>query len=207
MKKFVGIIAAILSLMLLFSGCEERTKEGDIRKKYPELSSDTQLVFANKDDVLAMLNHGTGVVFFTWEECPWCRKYIQFVDTVSKDFDIPVLCYDIYEDREGDTDFYKDVVEILSSGLDETGAYDAAGKLRVYVPDVSFVVKGEVIGHDNQSSMLSSDLDIDDYWDELEENGQSRVYNLRKKLCAWGEEVCKALDEIGSRGCSKCSVK
>ena len=197
----------ILLLALIFSGCEGQGRVGDIAKDYPELNEDTPIAYASKDDVLSMLRHGTGIVLFSWEDCPWCQKYIQFVDDTARDFNIQVLCYDIYEDREGDSEFYKEVIKILSTSLEESGAYDAAGKLRVYVPDVSFVVKGEIIGHDNQSSMLSSDLDIDGYWSEPEENGQSREYNLKRKLCNWGEEVCQALDEIGDRGCSKCSVK
>ena len=90
--------------------------------------------------------------------------------------------------------------------LGEVGAYDAAGKPRIYVPTLAYVIKGEIAGFDNETSMNDSNIDINTYWAETAENGQTREYNLKRQMCIWSSEVCEALAEINARGCNECEA-
>ena len=216
MKRVVGIFLCLLVIAGM-TGCsnnksgisyENRVAASDV---YTEIEGECSCYYGSQEDVLAMLEHGTGIVFLTWSDCPWCHKMIQYVNDAAEGAGLNVMVYDIYEDREGETKFYKQVVEVLSEELDEADAYDENGKLRIYVPDVVFVTSGKIIGHTNETSMLSGeweDIDaaIEEYWDSYALNGQTRNYNLRKQLADWCCDVCEELEKIESRGCQACPV-
>ena len=212
LRKISCIILAIL--MLLLAGCSDGKEGPKNSEKIPvtdtyEIEGECKIFYASQDDILSMLKHGTGIVFLSWKDCPWCHKYISVLNDAVQNFDVEVLYYDIYEDRESGTDFYNEVIKILEPALDEVNAYDASGKPRVYVPDVTFVSSGKIIGHDNESSMISEEFDdidaaIEEYWSTVQDNGQTSEYNLKKRLTDWCCEICAALKEIESRGCTSC---
>lgn len=193
---------------VVLEGEEKLEALKDIREDYKGLGEDCVLAYASQEDVKDLLEHGTGVVLFTWTGCPWCQKYVEYVNTAAILADADeVLCYDLYEDREAGTDFYKFVVEKLGTALDEAGAYDADGKLRVYVPDVAFVVKGEVVANDNETSMIpEGEGDPETYWDEIEEDGVTKGSKFLDKLSGYFCKVCEGLDEVNHRGCDSCKA-
>ena len=211
-RKSTCILLAILMLFLTgCSGVKEGQKTGEkipVSDTY-EMEDECKIFYADQDEILSMLKHGTGIVIFSWKGCPWCHKYISILNEAVQNFDTEILYYDIYEDREEGTDFYNEVVKILEPALDEVGAYDASGKPRIYVPDVTFVSSGKIIGHDNESSMISEEFEdidaaIEEYWAKVQDNGQTSEYNLKKRLTDWCCEICAALKEIESRGCTSC---
>jgi len=121
------------------------------------------------------------------------------------------MVYDIYTDREEGSDFYKEVCALLEGALIEKGAYDSLGKVRVYVPTLVAVDQGKVIFLDNETSMISAQYEdietvIDAYWNELSETGQTREYELKKRLLECSCSICKSLLEIENRGCNSCKT-
>ena len=80
-------------------------------------------------------------------------------------------------------------------GDDITG-YDNDGNARIYVPLVIYVVKGEIVGYDSETSQLSTDdISVEDYWTE------DKVQALKDKLSSYSEKVKTAQDENNSQGC------
>ncbi len=55
--------------------------------------------------------------------------------------------------------------------------YDNEGDKRIYVPDITFVLNGKIIGHDNETSVVTeADGTPEEYWTEQKKD------DLRNKL-------------------------
>lgn len=213
-KRIQRVLCFVLAFLLIFglSGCDfmisSLANSNQSFAEVYELESSTHLRYASQDEILSMLKHGTGVVFFTWAGCPWCHTYVKILDAVSREYDIEILCYDIYDDREGDTDFYRTVCSLLEEKLMETNSFDASGNVRIYVPEVCFVSSGEIFAHDNESSLFSGEKSPEFYWNSIMEGDTvSHAENLSKRLSTYFCRVCKDLSVIQSRGCQSCKAQ
>lgn len=212
-KRIQKVLCIALALLLIFglTSCASSTPSlANANKSFAEiyaLPKTTHLRYATQDEILSMLKQGTGVVFFTWAGCPWCHSYVEILDTVSREFDLEILCYDIYDDREEETDFYSSVCSLLDEKLMETNSFDASGRVRIYVPEVCFVSSGEIFAHDNESSLFSGEESPELYWNSIMEGDTaSHAENLSKRLSTYFCRVCKDLSVIQSRGCWSCKV-
>lgn len=202
MKK---MILGVLSLFLLTactsgSGQMETTPSteptNNVMTDYEKIPEDNVFYTSDKDGVLKLLEHGTGVILLGFEECPWCQAYAPYLDEVSKEYDLKVLYYDVLEDRKENTEFYQTLVNIMNEQGDDITGYDNDGNARIYVPLVIYVIKGEIVGYDSETSQLSTDdISVEDYWTE------DKVQALKDKLSAYSEKVKTAQDENNSQGC------
>ena len=190
MKK---IFMAVLCLFLI-SACaqEEKKPEKNMADEYTELAKENVFVYAPQEDILAMLEHGTGIVFLGFPECPFCQAYAPMLNDAVKDTGLKVLYYNIFDDRLTHTEFYQKVVSLLDGQLD----FDSSGKPRIYVPDVTFVIGGEIVGHDNESSLLdSSEVKPEEYWTAEKKEA------LHKKLQELAEKTAEAKTLKDKEGC------
>ena len=90
---------------------------------------------------------------------------------------------DILEDRENNSDSYQELVAVLEDELQ----FDEEGNKRIYVPHVSFVIEGEIIGSDYETSKDTLGLDDpNEYWSD------DRVASLKDKLSGYMKEVYDA---------------
>lgn len=202
MKK---MILGVLSLFLLTactsgSGQMETTPSteptNNVMTDYEKVPEDNVFYTSDKDGVLKLLEHGTGVILLGFKECPWCQAYAPYLDEVSKEYDLKVLYYDVLEDRKENTEFYQTLVNIMNEQGDDITGYDNDGNARIYVPLVIYVIKGEIVGYDSETSQLSTDdISVEDYWTE------DKVQALKDKLSAYSEKVKTAQDENNSQGC------
>lgn len=71
-------------------------------------------------------------------------------------------------------------------------ANDEEGNARIFVPDVTFVNKGEIVGHDNETSMESGEPD--EYWSE------EKVMDLKGRLSGYMQ---MANANICNEGCNE----
>ena len=217
MKK----ILALLILLLVLCSCAQKeetavdvdvadvpTLNETIEKEYPEVEGTCVIYKANQEQILNMLKHGTGVVFFSWIDCPWCHRYVNNVNKICRDNGLDVLYYDIYEDRQNNTEFYLEVKELVKNALEEENSFDSDGNTRIYVPNIYVVSNGESIGHDNTSSMESSKFEdtAESYWAELLENGKSREEDLIVRLNEYASKTKELRDEIDKKGCDEDSA-
>ena len=204
MKKFLVVLLCLLALV----GCtnnkqeelkQEKTKTQDqidheeFAKEYTKISEDNIFVKRSAEDIISILENGTGVVLLSFPECPWCQAYVPYLEEQAKDNGITVIYYcNILEDRKNNTDEYKKIVELLGDNLE----YDQEGNHRVFVPNVTFVVKGKIIGNDFETALDTKGYETpEEYWEKEDLPG------LKQRLGEWSSEVAEAL-----KACDECTV-
>lgn len=188
---FLSIILIILIVLLVFIIIREnKVKSNDDAKRFKEeyssVSDDNVFVYRNIDEIIKILENGTGIVYLGFPECPWCQAYVKILNEVTQEEGLEKIYYfNIREDRNNNTDKYQKIVALLGDNL----FYDEEGNRRIMVPDVTAVLKGKIIGHDNETSNISGNPD--EYWTE------EKVNNLKSKL---REMIIKVNEEL----CTSC---
>ena len=170
----------------------EKTDAQKFAAEYTKVTEDNVFVYATAEEIIKVMENGTGVVYLGFPECPWCQAYVVYLNDVAKEVGIEkIYYYNVLEDRQNNTEDYKKMVAILEEELE----YDAEGNRRIYVPNVSFHIKGELIGNDLETAYDTKGFEKpEDYWNEEE------VKDLKKTLTAYMESVDMALNS-----CSDCN--
>lgn len=145
------VIIVIITLILVINKNEvNKVSDGEkFAKSYTELTSDNVFVYRNSEEIINILSHGTGAVLLGFPSCPWCQRYVVYLNEVAKELDIDkIYYYDIYEDRKNNTDTYKKIIEILGDNV----RYDNEGNKRIYVPYLVGVNEGKIVGFNDETS-------------------------------------------------------
>lgn len=192
-KKLIIIVSAIIIIgggILLYFVLNNKNNENDnvrFAKEYTDsqVGEDNVFVYKNIDEIINILKYGTGVVYLGFPECPWCQAYVKYLNETAKDANIEKIYYfNILEDRKNNTEKYQEIVSILGDNLQR----DDEGNLKVFVPNVSFVVNGKIIGNDYETSLDTKGFEKpSDYWTEEE------VSELENTLSGYMKEVYKSL--------------
>ncbi len=180
MKKKI-LLSVIVVAIVIISGVVlikvlNRQDESDAIKfaKEYNITEDNIFVYKNAEEIIKILENGTGVVYLGFPECPWCRAYVPMLNEIAKEnhFD-KIYYYNILKDRKENTETYQKIIAILNDHL----MYDNEGDKRIYVPDITFVLNGKIIGHDNETSVVTeADGTPEEYWTEQKKD------DLRNKL-------------------------
>ena len=187
------ILVVIIGILLFFILINKDVKDiVRFANEYGSVSEDNVFVYKNVDEIIKIMEHGTGVVYLGFPECPWCKAYVKYLNEVALDVGIDeIYYYNILEDRTNNTDNYQKIVSILDDNLQ----YDREGNHRIFVPNVSFHIDGEVIGNDYETSLDTHDLSSPiDYWTSDE------VSDLKSRLTVYMEKVFKKLNS-----CTDCN--
>lgn len=190
-KKLIIIISAIViigmivGLYFVLDNNKEESDNVKFASIYTEVSEDNVFVYRDINEIINILKYGTGVVYLGFPECPWCQRYVKYLNEMAKEVGIEKIYYfNILEDRENNTKEYQEIISILGDNLQR----DEEGNLRVFVPNVSFVVNGKIVGNDCETSLDTKGFDDpDDYWDDEE------VSELKDTLSGYMKEVYDAL--------------
>ena len=192
-KKLIIIVSAIIIIgggIPLYFVLNNKNNENDnvrFAKEYADsqVGEDNVFVYKNIDEIINILKYGTGVVYLGFPECPWCQAYVKYLNETAKDANIEKIYYfNILEDRKNNTEKYQEIVSILGDNLQR----DDEGNLKVFVPNVSFVVNGKITGNDYETSLDTKGFENpSDYWTEEE------VSELENTLSGYMKEVYKAL--------------
>ena len=144
------------------------------KKEYSLVADDNVFVYKSAEEVIKIMENGTGVVYLGFPECPWCQNYVVYLNEVANKVGLDkIYYYNILEDRENNTENYKKMVKLLNGSLQ----YDDEGNERIYVPNVSFHIEGKLIFNDYESSKDTKNIkDPNEYWTE------ERVTKLKKRL-------------------------
>lgn len=124
-----------------------------------DIPEDHRFVLSDEETILDIFDGGSGVIYFGFPECPWCRSALMVMQEAAKDVSLGRIHYmnvldirnelsldddgNVVVDKEG-SDFYNQVLEYLGEyaplypGLEETG------ERRILVPLVVSVVEGEI---------------------------------------------------------------
>lgn len=197
MKKRVFVICLLLLVfigIILFFVLRDDSTLDNVRfaNEYSSVGENNVFVYKDINDIIKIMEHGTGVVYLGFPECPWCQAYVKYLNEVAIDVGIDkIYYYNILADRTNNTDNYKKIVSILGDNLQ----YDMEGNYRIYVPNVSFHVNGKVIGNDYETSLDTRGLSsADEYWTTEE------VLDLKERITEYMEMVYKS-----SNSCTKCN--
>ena len=176
MKKKVLFIALGLIVLVgiglgIFFGVKaykeaNMTDAEKFAREYTEVSEDNVFVYRDIDEIIQIMEEGTGVVFLGFPECDWCQAYVKYLDETAKEMGIEEVYYfNIKEDREENTKEYQKIVELLEPRLQK----DDEGNERVFVPNVSFHAEGKLVGNNCETSLDTKDLDDPkEYWTKEE---------------------------------------
>ena len=191
MKKKTIIIMTIICL-LLSTGCnkKEYTDSEKFMQEYNQVSEYNVYVYRSIDEIIKILEHGTGIVYLGFPECPWCQAYVPMLNEVADTEGLEkIYYYNIYKDRKENTNEYQKIVSIIEKHLQ----YDEEGNKRIYVPAVIAVLEGKIIGFDDETAYdtLGYD-DPNEYWTS------ERTKKLKSKLS-------KMISEIVDNKCADCN--
>lgn len=195
-KKIKYIVLGVLLLLIaslvvyfVFIKKDNNTDNIKFSKEYTSVSKDNVFAYRSKDEIINILEHGTGIVYLGFPECPWCMAYVPLLNEIAKNEGIEkIYYYNIREDRKNNTEFYQKVVSILNDYLD----YDEEGKKRIFVPNVTFVKEGKIIFNDNETSLISEGTPSE-YWTEEKKT----LFNekFRKNINELLDDVCTSCNE------------
>lgn len=186
----LGVLVIVLCLLVCFFIKKDKVSDNiKFSKAYTSISEDNVFVYRSKDEIINILEHGTGIVYLGYPECPWCMAYVPLLNEIAKNEGIEkIYYYNIREDRKNNTEFYQKVVSILNDYLN----YDEEGKKRIFVPNVTFVKEGKIIFNDNETSLISEGTPSE-YWTEEKKT----LFNekFRKNINELLDDVCTSCNE------------
>lgn len=172
----LGVAGLVLaSFLIIYTVIGSRSTDASrFAAEYSNVSKDNAFVYRTGDEIVDILEHGTGVVFLGFPSCPWCQAYVGYLSEVANEKGLDTISYyNIEDDRSNNTELYQKLVSILTPYLQ----YDDAGQRRIYVPNVTFVVDGKIIGNDLESSKYTAgETDPANYWTE------ARIADLKARL-------------------------
>lgn len=153
--KRIFKISLCLIILFISTACGNNniTDAERFKNEYEKLNKDTIIMNIDKnnpikyvefDEVIDILTNGTGVIYFGFPGCPWCRNMIPVLFDVAGDNNIDTIYYFNPRDirTNGDED-YKKIINILNDYLLENDN----GEKTLFVPDVYFVHNGKIVGH------------------------------------------------------------
>lgn len=174
------VLVFIISLVLfVFSLNNNDSKK--FSKEYPTVTDENVFVYSDINEIIELLDDGTGVIYLGFPECQWCQAYVPMLNEVAKEKGIEEIHYfNIREDRKENTKGYQEIVDELDDILD----LDEEKNPRVYVPYIVVVEDGEVVGYDNETALISdSSVTPESYWTtEKKDALEEKLMNMLAKL-------------------------
>ncbi len=196
MKTILKIVACAILLV----GCTTKptVQEADwnMQTMYSALPQENVFYAGTQDSLEKLLNHGTGVIFLGFPECPWCQSYVPVLNEEAEQADVRILYYNIYTDKSEDRVFYDKIAQVIDEKNAEITHYDNDGNMVIYMPLVLFVNDGEIIAFDDESCDLDSDeIKPEVYWT------QDKLDALHTRLAQYLQETKKNQDAGNAEGC------
>ena len=194
-KKIIIVIGVVLVIALGVLGYLYLNKEKNTNidgkkfaEEYTSVTKDNVFVYRSAEEIINILEHGTGVVYLGFPECPWCQAYVPYVEEVAKKVGIDKVYYfNIKEDRKNNTEEYQKIVKILDVYLPN----DDEGNKRIYVPAIIIVQNGKIIEFDDETSKDTKGYKTpEEYWKN--ENLDALKTKLEKSFNEIKSTVCKS---------------
>ena len=132
------------------TGHEHEDDAAKFAAMYP-VSEDNPFLIASFDEAVRHFEIGTGILVFGFPECPRCHNAFPVLEKAFREMGMDqhegyngkILYYDIFDDREADSERYRALVKYTESFL----RLDDNGNPRIYSPDVFFVSSGVIVGN------------------------------------------------------------
>ena len=177
MKKILILMTSICLLFGLTGCSKEKTDPLKFKEEYEvlndedsgygkytiiEIPEDNAIVYSNVGEILSLLENGTGVIYFGFPECPWCRSAIAPLLNTADMVGIDKIYYfnakeirdqkkldeegKVVVEKEGSEEYY-DLLKALGDSVSVYEGLNDDSIKRLYFPTVVFVKEGEIIGY------------------------------------------------------------
>lgn len=187
----IALVAVVVFLLVKDNNNEDNnvveiTDAEKFAQEYTLVPDDNVFVYSSIDEIINILENGTGVVYLGFPECQWCDQYVVYLNEVAKERNISkIYYYNIREDRTNNTENYQKIVSLLEEYLTD----DADGNPRIYVPAVIFMNNGKIVGFDDETSYDTKGFDSPtEYWSDEE------VADLKQRLNSYIDESNICID-------------
>lgn len=164
--------------------------------------------YVDGEEVIKILSEGTGIIYFGFPECPWCRNMIVPLLEVTIEEEEKVYYYNAYSIRddkdldengnivtykEGTETYYK-ILELLGDKAESYEGLNDESIKRLYFPTVVFIKNGKIV--DMHVSTVESQTDpykklSDKQIKELKEIYKNGIKLMKENTNA---EVCTGKD-------------
>lgn len=134
-------------------------KQGDKKNLEVSIPDSNKMKYINSDEVISILEKKTGVIYFGFPNCPWCRNAVPVLIDAAIDSGLDSIYYanlleerdtkklddegQIVTEKEGSEAYYK-IVDLLKDSLGVYEGLDDDSVKRLYFPTVVFVKNGKV---------------------------------------------------------------
>lgn len=168
-----------------------------------DLPENNPMVYSTYEEVFEVLE-GTGVVYFGYPECPWCRNLVPTLIESAKKVNVGKIYYiNLHDDRdqleldengdvktvkEGNT-LYHTLVEKLYDVLPAYEGLNDESIKRIYVPFVVFVKDGSIVA----THTGTVDSQENPFIDLTEEEKISLKQTLVDKMLLVSDSACDDL--------------
>lgn len=182
-KVILLVILAVVSSIVIYNNFhdDKHNNKGNInltedekkfKKEYEDLNSnkdivqvsieeDNGIIYASYDKIHEILTKGTGVIYFGFPECPWCRNAIPMLIQAASNQGLDDIYYfnaldirdkksldddgNIITEKEGTEEYYE-LIDILGDYLGAYSGLNDESIKRLYFPTVVFVKDGKILG-------------------------------------------------------------
>lgn len=131
-----------------------------------DIKKDNIVKYIDEEEAVEILEKGSGVIYFGFAACPWCRSMIETLLDTAKENNFDEVYYldilkmrdaykvenkEVLRTKEGTDSYYK-ILDLLADELTDYNITDAKGKeyatgvKRLYAPTVVVVKKGKIVG-------------------------------------------------------------
>lgn len=179
--------------------------------KTVNISENNKFVYKTEEEIVKILESKSGLIYFGFKSCPWCRSMVEALDKASQNSKITNIYYldienirdvlaldennKVVTEKEGNTNYYK-LLNLLDAYLDDyvlTGEDDVSvktGEKRLYAPTVIAVVNGEIVGFHTKT--VDSQTNPNEPLTEKQEKELEKIYT---------DLIGKTTENICNEGC------
>ena len=183
------ILLALIVFFIVYINKNNIPDNERFANEYTEVGQNNVFVYRNADEIIKILEGGTGLVYLGFPECPWCQAYVPILNEVAKEEGVEKIYYfNIREDRQQNSKEYQKIVKLVKNFLMK----DDEGNERIFVPDVYAVRDGKILSHNNETSVIDSDITPSVYWADA-------------KKTAIKAEFKSMIDQVYSNVCKTCN--
>ena len=156
------------------------------------LDDNNKFVYSNTNEIIETLKNGTGIIYFGFPQCPWCRNSVNVLNylNVDKILYLDVLnLRDSYEVKNGSLEKtkepgkgYYEILSLLDEVLDDyelvdNGVTYKTGEKRLYVPLVVGVKEGKIVGYHVDTVTLDNDQTPYDLLTKKQQEELKEIYD------------------------------
>lgn len=231
-KRIVIIVASLIVAILILITYKNQTRytkdEIKFKKEYESINNkktegskkkalsitipkDSNIKYIDSKEVIEILKNKTGVIYFGFPECPWCRNAIPVLINAAKCECIEQIYYfnalsirdikhlddngKIITDKKGTKDYYE-IVKLLGDKLSSYDGLNDQSIKRLYFPTVVFVRNGEIV--DIHSSTVESQTDPYIELTKAQKSELQEIYEKGIRKTKTNPNVC---DKAGKTTC------